>query len=45
MQNRFLLPNLPALSYRINPVSMENLWLMKVKEAREIASDRYRKKD
>ena len=33
------LPNLPALSFRINRPSMENLWLKSIKEARDIASD------
>ena len=32
----------PLLLVRIKGVSMENLWLKKVKEALEIASNRYR---
>ena len=32
----------PPLPTRIKGVSMENLWLKKVKEALEIASNRYR---
>ena len=40
-----IFPNLAAAVFRIIRVSRENLWLMKVKEAREIASDGNRKKN